>query len=151
MKSLLRLAYRLLRVSWFVRRPITLGVRVLLIRDNHILLVRHTYQDAWYFPGGGVKKGETLERAIRREASEEAGAKLENLALFGVYTSFTEYKNDHIVVFACDAFSVTGESDREIEYVQFFPLDRLPADLAPGCLRRVQEYVAGKWSNYGTW
>jgi 8-oxo-dGTP pyrophosphatase MutT (NUDIX family) len=151
MKRLLRLAYRLLMVYWFIRRPITVGVRVILVHQKRVLLVRHTYQDAWYFPGGGVKQGETLEEAIRREAAEEAGLSLGELALFGVYTSFHEYKNDHITVFTCDEFQQSGKKDREIELVQFFALDELPADLAPGCRRRMQEYLAGTRGNYGAW
>ena len=151
MKLMLRFAYRLMKISWFIRRPITVGVRVILIQGEKILLVRHTYQDAWYFPGGGVKRGETLEEAVRREAQEEAGVSLEKLSLFGVYTSFIEHKNDHIVVFFSDAFSLTGKSDREIERIEFFSLSRLPEDLAPGCLHRVQEYQARLLCNYGAW
>jgi 8-oxo-dGTP pyrophosphatase MutT (NUDIX family) len=151
MKTLLRVAYRIMRVFWFFRRPLTVGVRILLIRGDAVLLVRHTYQDAWYFPGGGVKRGERLDQAIRREAAEEAGVILGALTLFGAYTSFTEFKNDHIIVFISDAFSLTGKSDREIERVQFFPLNTLPHDLSPGCFRRIQEYQAGKLGEFGAW
>ncbi len=150
-KLLLRFAYRILKISWFIHRPLTVGVRVILVQEEKILLVRHTYQDAWYFPGGGVKRGETLEQAVRREAAEEAGVTLEKLSLFGVYTSFIDYKNDHIVVFFSDGFSFTGKSDHEIERVQFFSLSTLPEDLAPGCLHRVQEYQAGYLCNCGAW
>ena len=76
MKTLLRMGYRMLRIYWFFRRPVTVGVRVVLIRAGTVLLVRHTYQDAWYLPGGGVKGGERLDQAIRREAQEEAGVSL---------------------------------------------------------------------------
>src|SRR5512139_3601972 len=107
MRLWLRLAYRLLRVFWFVRRPITVGVRILLVRGDSILLVRHTYQDEWYIPGGGVKRGERLDQAIRREAAEEGGINPQTLNLFGVYTSFSEYKNDHIIVFYSDDFTLS--------------------------------------------
>lgn len=30
--------------------------RILLIRDNHVLLVKHTYQNGWYTIGGGVER-----------------------------------------------------------------------------------------------
>ena len=55
-----RLAYGLLRVWWFIRRPQVAGVKCLLTHGNEVLLVRHTYgPDVWDLPGGGVKSGES--------------------------------------------------------------------------------------------
>jgi ADP-ribose pyrophosphatase YjhB (NUDIX family) len=88
MGHLSRFVHKMSRLWWSVTGPITVGVRVLLIRDETVLLVQHTYQDSWYLVGGGVRGGETLEQAIRREADEEAGASLEHLEVFGVYTNF---------------------------------------------------------------
>jgi 8-oxo-dGTP pyrophosphatase MutT (NUDIX family) len=143
--------YRALEVWWRIARPITVGVRVLMIRDANVLLVRHTYRRWWYFPGGGVKRGESLPQAIRREAAEEVGAKLEDLGLLGVYSSFQEHKSDHIAVFVSDAFSLTQETDREIEACRFFPLHDLPEDISPGTLRRAREFVQGDAPYTGTW
>lgn len=120
----------------------TVGVRVLLIRDNAILLVKHTYQQHWYLPGGGVKKGETLQEAIRREAREEVGIDLRDLTLFGAYSNFGEYKSDHIIVFLCTDFLLRGSPmSSEIEKCCFFDLENLPADISPGTKRRVEEYM----------
>jgi 8-oxo-dGTP pyrophosphatase MutT (NUDIX family) len=41
-------------VFWWITRPVIVGVRVILARDGQILLVRHTYEDLWFMPGGGV-------------------------------------------------------------------------------------------------
>jgi 8-oxo-dGTP pyrophosphatase MutT (NUDIX family) len=69
-----RLAYGLLRVWWFIRRPQIEGVKCLLTHGEEVLLVRHTYgQDVWDLPGGGVKSGEAPRRAAQREMSEELG------------------------------------------------------------------------------
>ena len=77
MSVLRKLGYRLYRVYLAVARPITVGVRAVLVREGQVLLVRHTYQDHWYLPGGGVKKGETLTEAIitalRERLQREAG------------------------------------------------------------------------------
>jgi 8-oxo-dGTP pyrophosphatase MutT (NUDIX family) len=142
-KVLARLFYAIARLRWRVTRPITLGVRLILEKDHAVLLVKHTYQAQWYLPGGGVKRGETLEEATRREAAEEIGATLGRLRLFGVYTNFYEHKSDHVVIFACDDFTLTGRTDAEIERFDFFGLDDLPAGLSPGTRRRIQEYVDG--------
>lgn len=139
MKYLPRLLYRLNRLRWFILRPVTLGVRLIMIRDEQALLVKHTYQRHWYLPGGGVKRSETLDEAIRREAAEEVGATLRDLTLFGNYSNFFDYKNDHVIVFLSRDFSLTGKSDGEIEAVKFFPLTRLPDQISPGSRRRLNE------------
>lgn len=152
MNTLPRVFYGITRLIWRITKPITVGVRLILERDGAILLVKHTYDRHWYLPGGGVRKGETLEKAARREASEEIGAELGDLHLVGVYTNFYEYKNDHIVVFSCDDFVLTGKIDHEIEGFNFFRFDGMPDGVSPGTLRRIQEYVRGDgWPVVGRW
>lgn len=137
-----KLIYSAAKVFWRITRPITLGVRLLLIKDQHILLVKHTYQPTpWFLVGGGVKRNENLTEAAQREAQEEVGAKLGDLKLLGVYTNYFDYKNDHVVVFVCDVFTLSGKSDHEIEKYEFFPLNELPETLASGHRRRINEYM----------
>jgi len=121
-------------------RPITIGVRLLLVKEGQVLLVRHVYQNGWFLVGGGANRHETLEQTARREAHEEAGAELGKLRLFGIFSHFPEGRTDHITVFACEDFTVSGQSDAEIEELRFFPLDQLPPDIRPGNARRVEEY-----------
>ncbi len=142
MNSLTRLLYKLNRLRWRITRPVTLGVRLVLVQDGTVLLIKHTYQPRWYLPGGGVKRHETLEDAARREAHEEVGATLDELSLFGVYSNFYEYKSDHVIVFLCESFTLTETSSIEIEQCQFFELTHLPDDISPGSRHRVEEYVA---------
>ena len=46
-----------------------------IIRDGHILMVRHRHdgRDYWTLPGGGVEPGEHPDRAVAREVYEEVG------------------------------------------------------------------------------
>ncbi len=140
---MLRLIYRIYRIYLFFVRPWTLGVRVILLRNASVLLVRQTYMDGWFLPGGGMHKGETFEQAVRREAREEAGAEIKDLALVGAYSNFTEWKSDHNVVFISRHFKLSGGHDREVAELRFFPLDALPPDLWPGHRRRLEEYRRG--------
>ena len=144
--------YHIRKLILWITRPLTVGVRVLLVRDGEVLLVKHVYQGGWFLPGGGVKKGETLEEGARREAREEVGANLGDLSLFGIYTNFYQHKSDHITVFLCENFTVRGETDWEIECFRFFRLDELPEGVSVGCLHRIREYAAGqKTVRVGLW
>jgi ADP-ribose pyrophosphatase YjhB (NUDIX family) len=149
---MLRLVYLAYRVYCFFVRPLTLGVRVMMIQNEKVLLVRHTYLDGWFMPGGGVKRRETLEQAARREAQEEVGAQLNEISLMGGYTNFGEWKSDHNILFFSDDFTLTGRHDTEIAEVRFYALDNLPEKLWPGHRRRLEEYRAGvKFEQFGEW
>jgi 8-oxo-dGTP pyrophosphatase MutT (NUDIX family) len=149
---MLRLAYFALKIYWFFLRPLTLGVRVMLIQDGKVLLVRHTYINGWYMPGGGVKRGETLDQAARREAWEEVGAELHDISLIGAYSNFVELKSDHNILFFSNDFNLNGRHDHEIAEVRFFPLDSLPENTWPGHRRLLNEYRAGiKLKQFGEW
>ena len=150
----LRLAYRGLTAWWWAIRPITVGVRVVLVRDEQVMLVRHTYRPGWFLPGGGLKRGETLEAAARREAREEVGATLAATTFVGLYSSFSEHKSDHVAVFACCDFTLDGTHDAEIAAVQAFPLDSFPAGVVPGTRERIADYLAvqgGALPRAGQW
>lgn len=150
--TVLRGAYLLRRLYEFFVRPVTLGVRIMMIRDGQVLLVRQTYVSGWFLPGGGVGRGETLDAAARREAGEEAGAMLRDLSLVGAYTSFDEWRSDHNVLFLSTDFSLSGEKDQEIAELRFFPLDALPEDLSHGHRERLEEYRAHQASpQFGRW
>ena len=149
---MMRLIYLAYRLYCFFVRPVTLGVRVMMIQNDQALLVRHTYIDGWFMPGGGIKRGETLEQAARREAQEEVGATLKNFSLIGAYTNLQEGKSDHNILFLSTDFRISGEHDREIAEIRAFALDQLPDDLWPGHRLRLEEYRTGmRYPQFGKW
>ena len=152
MRYFYKLAYLLLRLYWRLVKPITIGVRLLMIQDGAVVLVKHTYDAGWHMPGGGLKRGETLEAAVRREAAEETGAILEHLSLLGIYSSFYQAKSDHVAVFVSEKFTLTKRQDRaEIEQVGVFPLDNLPPQASEGTKRRIAEYRQQGGPYFGAW
>jgi ADP-ribose pyrophosphatase YjhB (NUDIX family) len=152
MNFLRRTFYLAARVYWAIVRPLTLGVRVIMLHGDEVLLVKHTYQPHWYFPGGLVERGETLDAAARREAREEVGAALGPLALAGVFSSFAEGKADHITVFRCAEFTLSPAANTEIERFAFFKLTALPPDVSAGTRRRVEAMLSGAQEpTYGPW
>ncbi len=147
-----RILYIGFRIYCFIFRPIRVGVRLMMIQNGKVWLVRQTYIRGWFMPGGGLKRGETLEEAARREAREETGAELGKITLMGAYSNFTEWKTDHNIVFVCNDFQIKNEPDGEIAEVHAFPVNELPDDLWPGHRRRLQEYQAGIMQpQFGEW
>lgn len=64
-----------------------IGVGVLLIRGNHLLLIKRKYNpDAgyWSIPGGHLDLGERVEKAAVRETYEETGFKVKVSGLAGI-------------------------------------------------------------------
>ena len=166
---IISLIYSVLRVYWRVFKPITLGVRAIVVNEaNEILLVKHTYEDYWFLPGGGVKKSETFEKAIRRELIEEAGYEADIIELFGVYNSVLQGKRDNIVVFICkNGKFVKSSLSPEIATYKFFSIDNsdnldnldnldnfknLPENISRGTLKRIEEYCDLSISKrFGVW
>ena len=148
---LLKIAHWIRRAYYFIARPITLGVRILLIDGEQVILVKHSYEHGWFLPGGGVKRGETLEGAVRREAAEECGAVLKNVSFIGTYHNFVQYKSDHVSLFLSEDFSLQQVRNREIEMASGFPLEQLPEDTSPGCRRKITAYTNGSLESGGLW
>jgi ADP-ribose pyrophosphatase YjhB (NUDIX family) len=138
-----RLSFRLLRLWWWIWRPVLAGVRVLIIDDGQVMLVRHTYRRGWFLPGGILARGETCEDGARREAREETGLELHVLELLGVYTSLARNLTDHVMVFIARPGPTVGEPDHEIAEARWFPADNLPPGVDPSVPRRLAEFRRG--------
>lgn len=151
MSFLTKYFYIISRTLWLVVKPLSFGVRILMVRDQKILLVMHVYQDHWFLPGGLIERGESVEAAVRREAAEEVGATLHDLSLFGVYTNFEYGKSDHVIVFVSRDFSLNGQSDDEIDRYAFFDLDELPEGVSPGSKRQIERFINGEGPAFGLW
>ncbi|MFO1170886.1 MAG: NUDIX domain-containing protein [Hyphomicrobiaceae bacterium] len=138
---------KLIQPYWRMRRGLTLGAQgIVFDAEGQVLLVKHGYRPGWHFPGGGVEWGETIETALARELSEEAGVQLTaRPRLHGVFANFATFPGDHIAVFVCESYDrpVTPKPTTEILESRFFPLGALPTGLADGARRRLAEIDAG--------
>ncbi len=138
-------------VRWQLGGGHLVGAKLVLTRGDEVLLVRHTYRNGWFLPGGGLKRGESLEAAARREAREEVGARIGNLELLGVYTHQWRRVTNHQAVFCSNDFELTERPHWEIAQVRFFPRSELPAGLGTGDRRRIEEHFSGVRGVFGRW
>jgi ADP-ribose pyrophosphatase YjhB (NUDIX family) len=138
-----KLRLRLLHWSFLIARPMTLGVRAIVISaDDEIMLVRHGYVSGWHFPGGGVEVGETCVQSLTRELKEEARIVIEGApVLHGLFFNAQSSRRDHVAAYVVRSFHVLGERppDWEIAEARFFPRKALPEGTTSGTRARLAE------------
>ena len=147
-----KLTQLLIHILVIVRCPYVVGVRVLVRNQaGSVLLVRHSYIPGWYFPGGGVDKGEIMAQAACRELREETGIECVGIpVLKGIYLNKSGLGRDHIGFFeAAEWRPATNylKTSKEISEARFFPMDQLPKELTASTARRLAELRAGNLGN----
>lgn len=134
---------KLFHLYFLIKRPMTLGVRVLVENEKgEVLLVKHTYVEGWYLPGGGVETHDTMAETAIKELREEVGFEvIGEPRLLGIYKNNSASKRDHVALYKVDAWreAETFKPNREIAEIGFFALDALPDDITKGNLRRIRE------------
>ena len=142
-----RILTKVLQRYWRFSRALTLGAQGAVVADDgRVLLIRHTYRPGWHFPGGGVEKDETVERALRRELLEEASVEVAGAPdVFGIYSNSERFPSDHIVLFVVREWhqaSPPRPTHEIAEHGFFAPHELLEATSAPA-RRRLGEIFEG--------
>ena len=146
LKPLYQIFIRMVRKCQSLIGMPTLGARAIIIdKDNKVLLVKHTYMQDWYLPGGGVKKGESIKTALFRELQEEVGVTaLEEPVLFGIYHHVFLDVNDYPIIYVLKQFSQKKVSSYEIEDSGWFEYSQSTDMVSAGTKRRLMEYFEGR-------
>ena len=138
-----RLKLRLMHWGFLLTRPMSLGVRGIVIdADDKVLLVRHGYVSGWHFPGGGVEVGETCLESLKRELEEEARIAIEGPpVLHGLFFNTQSSRRDHVAAYVVRSFRILGERspDWEIAEARFFPRLALPEGTTRATRARLAE------------
>ncbi len=137
-----KLAYRLIRVYWFICRPSHRGALVAIWHDDRILLVKPSYMPVYSLPGGRVKKGEEPVAAAARELGEEIDLHLSADALKQVfeYTCNNTGMTDTVIIFVIhltEPPQITIDN-REIIWAGFVTVDEA---LSRDLLLHVEQYL----------
>ncbi|HEY4097082.1 MAG TPA: NUDIX domain-containing protein [Baekduia sp.] len=136
-----RAGYLVLRPWWFVTRPRTLGVKVVVRCGEQVLLVRHTYarRDQWDLPGGFLRPGEDPELALRRELGEELGVVPAAVLAIAIVPTRHEHKHERLLAYVADVESMAiVPSEAELADARWVARDALP----PGANRLARRLVA---------
>ena len=126
-----RVAHRLLRAWWFVRRPPLHGVKCVLTDGDRVLLVRHTYgHPNWDLPGGTPRRGEPPIAAATREMQEELGLQVGDWHSLGELVRVSYGCEDTLHCFQAELSAPQlSVNHAEITAARWFDQSRLPVDL----------------------
>ncbi len=135
LRPLLVSLQRLRKLVWsFTGRPAGAHA-IALTSTGKLVLVKLRYASGWRPPGGGIKKGETIEQAVLRELTEEVGM-----------TKHGAVETDLVIRDpAGDRVCIVRDVEcsprwsLEIEAVAEFDASRLPLDIPPRARRWIDQ------------
>jgi ADP-ribose pyrophosphatase YjhB (NUDIX family) len=94
----------------------------------------------WTVSGGGFKKNETKEEAVKREVKEELGLNIAPEYL-GQFTHFPDYKIDTVFCFVAKIEKVNPKIDYlEIKEAKWWKINDLPKDHSTSLQRVISMY-----------
>lgn len=127
-----------------------IDVRAVILKDEHILLVKERSDERWALPGGWVDVNESPSESVIREVLEETGYQASALKLLAFWD---KQKHDHPpewphaykCFFHCDILSGRPKENLEISAIDFFSFQKLPPLSTPRVtekqLHRLKELV----------
>jgi 8-oxo-dGTP pyrophosphatase MutT (NUDIX family) len=95
-----KVAHRLLRGFWLVRRPHTRGALVALWNGGDVLIVKNSYRRHYTLPGGYIRSDESPSEAGARELAEECGIYVQPELIREVYQRVHpfEFREDDVTI-----------------------------------------------------
>ena len=108
-------------------------VHTLLMANGKVFLLQRQHtgsMDGWYcLPGGHMEYGETIKETAIRECEEEAGVRVNSIALRDIYSYWFEKEQGLNFVFLCEDWSgvATNAEPNVFDHGRFFPLHEIPS------------------------
>lgn len=122
-RTVYRVAHRVLRAWWAIRRPSTHGALIAVWHSGRLLIVKNSYRREHTLPGGYIRDGETPAGAGARELEEEVGISLRARDLKPAYTEVKPFENrdDRVTILEVevDERPTIGVDNREVVWAGF--------------------------------
>ncbi|SHF85324.1 8-oxo-dGTP diphosphatase [Ornithinibacillus halophilus] len=102
----------------------------IVIKDEHILLLKKPRRGWYAMPGGKMEQGETIKDAAIREYWEETDLTLDNPKLAGVFT-FSIFDKDELqkewmmFTFVSESYQGTLTKDCDEGELEWVPIDKI--------------------------
>ncbi|MCW4015237.1 MAG: NUDIX hydrolase [Candidatus Bathyarchaeota archaeon] len=103
------------------------SVEAVISKDNSFLFLRrknNPVKGQWWFPGGRIRKGETLSETLYREVKEETGLDLIESKLINVYSRIFDERHDITIAYLCKCKGdkiVLNDEHSEYKYFKNLP------------------------------
>jgi ADP-ribose pyrophosphatase YjhB (NUDIX family) len=81
-------------------------------------------KDHWWFPGGIIRKEETLQEALFREVKEETGLQVIENQLVNVYSRIFSERHDIAIVYYCKCKPSKIALNKEHSEYRYFKLPK---------------------------
>jgi 8-oxo-dGTP pyrophosphatase MutT (NUDIX family) len=122
-----------------------LGVAAVILDEaGRILLVHQSYgRRGWDLPGGGRKRGESLEQALAREVREEIGVQVSKMTLTGVYFEPDVDQQHFAFRVELSPGAIPAVTSPEILDCRYWAIDALPRPISQFTERRIRDAQAG--------
>jgi ADP-ribose pyrophosphatase YjhB (NUDIX family) len=140
-----KVAHRMLRAWWRVRRPHTRGALVAVWNEGELLLVKNSYRRDYTLPGGYIRSGEAVEAAAARELAEECGIAVHPSQVRQAYSGIHRYenRNDEVTILevTVDRRPELDVDHREVVWAGFkTPAEALALPIVP----HLREYLKSR-------
>ena len=116
------------------------SVEAIISKGNSLLFLRRQNSPAkgqWWFPGGRIRKGETLEEALYREVKEETGLEVIKSKLINVYSRIFDERHDIAIAYQCKCKGNRIILNNEHSEYRYFK--RLPKSIHPYLIQVIQD------------
>jgi len=97
------------------------SLEAVVLEDDKFLFLRRKNEPVkgqWWFPGGRIRKGETLQEALIREVKEETGLTVTESKLVNVYSRIFDQRHDITIAYVtkCRPDKITLNNEHS-EYI----------------------------------
>ena len=126
------------------------SVGVFIIEDEKVLLAKRAlppFKGYWDSVGGFIEEGESPQETAIRETKEETGLDIKILEILGAGKD--KYGDQDIVPIAILAEITSGDPhpNDDVDQLEWFPLEKLPSDLAFESNKKALNLIKNKLSN----